>query len=151
AKARTPEAIEEARALRAKEKELTRELAEVEGRVDELLRKIPNLTHPEVPIGGPGKSREIAQGGPSTKRGKNAYGDHVDIMTKAGMLDLAAGVTVAGSGFYFLRGDAVLLEFALIQFAADRARKAGFELYSTPDLARNEILEGTGFVPKGPE
>src|SRR5699024_1841529 len=58
---------------------------------------------------------------------------------------------VAGHGFYFLRNDAVRLDMALQNFALDHLAKEGFQLVSTPDLARNDILAGAGFVARGPE
>jgi seryl-tRNA synthetase len=58
---------------------------------------------------------------------------------------------VAGHGFYFLTGDAVLLELALQRYAVDLLVRAGFTPMTTPDLARDVILEGTGFMPRGPE
>ena len=58
---------------------------------------------------------------------------------------------MAGHGFYFLKNEAVLLELALIQYAIEKVRAAGFALYTTPDLARDDVVEGIGFIPRGPE
>ncbi|HEX8200039.1 MAG TPA: serine--tRNA ligase, partial [Isosphaeraceae bacterium] len=65
--------------------------------------------------------------------------------------DFDAGAKVAGHGFYFLKNDAVLLELALQQFAIGRLVAHGFTPIITPDLARNAILEGIGFTPRGTE
>ena len=64
---------------------------------------------------------------------------------------MEGGAKVAGHGFYYLRNEAVLLEMALVQFALQKLRKEGFTLYTTPDLARDDVLEGIGFIPRGPE
>jgi seryl-tRNA synthetase len=72
-------------------------------------------------------------------------------MEKLDLVDLEAGARVAGHGFYFLKNEAVLLEAALVQLALERLRAAGFTLFSTPDLARDDVLEGIGFLPRGPE
>ena len=58
---------------------------------------------------------------------------------------------MAGSGFYFLKNEAVFLEMALIQFAMNKLRDEGFTVMSTPDLARQEVLQGTGYNPRGEE
>src|ERR687889_208681 len=50
-----------------------------------------------------------------------------------------------------LRGDAVLLELGLIRYALDMLIERGYEPTITPDLARDEALVGTGFIPRGPE
>ena len=57
----------------------------------------------------------------------------------------------AGHGFYFLKNEAVLLELGLVQLALEKLRAAGFTLFTTPDLARDEVLQGIGFLPRGPE
>jgi seryl-tRNA synthetase len=50
-----------------------------------------------------------------------------------------------------LKNEAVLLELALVQYALERVRAAGFTIFTTPDLARDDVLEGIGFLPRGPE
>ena len=54
-------------------------------------------------------------------------------------------------GFYFLKNDAVLLAMALERYAVDLLVAEGFTPTITPDLARNEVLHGTGYIPRGPE
>ena len=58
---------------------------------------------------------------------------------------------MAGHGFYFLANDAVLLELALQRYAVELLMRKQFTVMTTPDLARDSILEGTGFMPRGPE
>ena len=50
-----------------------------------------------------------------------------------------------------LKNDAVLLELALQRYAIDLLMREGFTPTITPDLARNEVLQGTGYIPRGPE
>src|SRR5439155_11987397 len=71
--------------------------------------------------------------------------------TKLDLIDMEAGAKTTGSGFYFLKNDAVLLELALQRYALDLLIAEGFTPTITPDLARNEILQGTGYIPRGPE
>ena len=77
--------------------------------------------------------------------------DHVAISEAHNLIDFEAGSRVAGHGFYFLKNEAVLLELALMQLAVTRLREAGFTLMTTPDLAKDDIIEGIGFLPRGPE
>ena len=72
-------------------------------------------------------------------------------MERLDLVDLEAGARVAGHGFYFLKNEAVLLEMALVQFALEKLRSEGFTLFTTPDLARDDVLSGIGFLPRGPE
>src|SRR5438552_1611193 len=67
------------------------------------------------------------------------------------VIDFETGGKVSGTGFYFLKNDAVLLDLALQQFAIRKLSNAGFTPIITPDLARNSILEGIGFTPRGVE
>jgi seryl-tRNA synthetase len=70
---------------------------------------------------------------------------------KLGLFDLEAGARTSGHGFYFLKNEGVLLDLALQRYAIEVLMQEGFTLTTTPDLARNEILEGIGFNPRGPE
>src|SRR5204863_5170386 len=67
------------------------------------------------------------------------------------LVDFAAGAAVAGQKFYYLKNEAVLLELALIQYAVGTLLKHGYIPNMTPDVARAEVLEGIGFIPRGPE
>src|SRR3954470_5706771 len=112
---------------------------------------IPNLTHPEAPIGGEHESREVRRGATPIRQLDFKPLDHVTLGEKLGIVDFEAGARTTGHGFYFLKNDAVLLDLALQRYALDVLLKEGFTLTTTPDLARNEILEGIGFNPRGPE
>jgi seryl-tRNA synthetase len=67
------------------------------------------------------------------------------------LIDFEAGASVAGQKFYFLKNEAVLLELALVQYALNTLIHEGYTPIITPDLARSEVLEGIGFIPRGPE
>jgi seryl-tRNA synthetase len=77
--------------------------------------------------------------------------DHVVLGEKLDLIDFEAGARVAGAKFYFLKNEAVLLDLALQRYALEVLLQAGFTLTCTPDLARNDILQSTGFTPRGPE
>ena len=67
------------------------------------------------------------------------------------MLDLERGVKVAGSRSYILKGDAVLLELALMQFALDRITRKGFQALSVPAMAKEFCFIGNSQFPRGRE
>jgi seryl-tRNA synthetase len=127
------------------------ELQAVEGRLREEMLKIPNMTHPDVPIGRDDTENvEIRRIG-EIPRFSFEPKDHVELGESLGIIDFESGTRVAGSKFYFLRGDAVLLELGLVRYALDTLIEHGYEPTITPDLARDEALIGTGFMPRGPE
>jgi seryl-tRNA synthetase len=143
--------IEESRTMKQRIPEKEEELNRVEGRLREEQLKIPNMTHPEAPIGkDDSENVEIRRWGEIPDFGFDVK-DHVELGETLGIIDFDAGTKVAGSKFYFLRGDAVLLELGLIRYAMDILVERGYQPTITPDLARDEMLVGTGFIPRGPE
>lgn len=115
------------------------------------LSRIPNLTHPDAPVGAlEEESLELRKVGTPRVFDFPAR-DHVEIGKALDLIDFESGAKVSGHGFYFLKNDAVLLELALQQFAIQTLVKKGFIPIVTPDLARNQILEGIGFTPRGTE
>src|SRR5215212_1677368 len=152
---RDPEArerlIAESRATKDLLPEKEAELLQVESRLREELLKIPNMSHPDAPIGkDDSENVEIRRWGEIPEFGFDVR-DHVELGESLGIIDFDAGAKVAGSKFYFLRGDAVLLELGLVRYAMDILTQRGYQPTITPDLARDEMLVGTGFIPRGPE
>jgi seryl-tRNA synthetase len=122
--------------------------AAVEAELRSEMLKVPNLTHPDAPIGlDENESKTVRTWGEKPKFDFKAL-DHVTLCERLGLLDLEAGTRVAGHGFYYLRNEAVLLELGLIQYAVEKLVKEGFTLYTTPDVARVDVLEGIGFNPR---
>jgi seryl-tRNA synthetase len=126
-------------------------LRRLEAEMNQRLRRIPNLTHPDAPIGQTeDASRELRQVG--TPRAFDFKPkDHVELGKALDLIDFETAGKVSGNGFYFLKNDLVLLDLALQQFALRKLIAAGFIPIVTPDLARNNILEGIGFTPRGVE
>jgi seryl-tRNA synthetase len=116
-----------------------------------LLGRIPNLTHPDAPIGATeDMSRELRKVG-TPRAFEFTPKDHVELGRALDLIDFESGARVSGHGFYFLKNDAVLLDLALQQFAMRKLVENGFTPVVTPDLARVSILEGIGFNPRGAE
>ncbi len=114
----------------------------------ELLAKLGNLVHPDVPIGGEedfvtlethGEIRDFAAEGFEPK-------DHLELGNLLGAIDVERGAKVSGSRFYFLTGVGALLEFALVNAAIAQATAAGFTPMLTPALVRPESMAGTGYL-----
>jgi seryl-tRNA synthetase len=143
--------IAESRRMKEEIPEREAELQAVEGRLREEMLKIPNMTHPDSPIGKDDTENvELRRVGEIPTFDFEPK-DHVELGEALGIIDFEAGTKVAGSKFYFLRGDAVLLELGLVRYALDMLIERGYEPTITPDLARDEALVGTGFIPRGPE
>lgn len=112
---------------------------------------VPNMTHPDAPVSQSEKDFATLRTWGDVPTFDFEPLDHVALAEKHDLIDFEAGSRVAGHGFYYLKNEAVLLEMALIQYALQKVRSEGFTLYTTPDLARDEVLEGIGFNPRGNE
>jgi seryl-tRNA synthetase len=142
---------DEGRKLREKKDAAQAEHDRLDKEARSIQATIPNLTHPAAPIGGEQDAREVKRGKTPIRHLDFKPLDHVALGEKHSLFDNEAGARTSGHGFYFLKNEAVLLDLALQHYALSVALKKGFTLTTTPDLARNEILEGIGFNPRGPE
>ncbi len=124
---------------------------ELERQIVAIQACIPNMSHPDAPIGEEADSRELRRGATPVPQFDFPVLDHVELGEALDLIDFEGGARVAGHGFYFLRNEAVLLELALQQFALRQLLDAGFTPVITPDLAYQEILNGVGYIPRGPE
>ncbi len=149
--AKRTELVAEGKRLKAEVSDSEDRLKRLEAEAKSRLGRIPNLTHPDAPIGlTEDESRELRKVGTPRVFDFPAK-DHVEIGKALNLIDFESGAKVSGHGFYFLKNDAVLLELALQQFTIRKLVEAGFTPITTPDLARNSILEGIGFTPRGVE
>ena len=111
---------------------------------------VPNLTHPDSPIGGESDFVVVEERGTVPTFSFDPK-DHEAIMTDLDLLDFERGAKVAGSKFYYVKNDAVRLNQALLNYGMDVLEKHGYTLLETPDLAKDQILEASGFNPRGAE
>jgi seryl-tRNA synthetase len=126
------------------------ELALAQAELQERLSPIPNLVHPDSPIGGEDDFRELRRVGTPRRFDFEAL-DHLELGRRLDLLDFEAGTKVTGQKFYFLKNAAVLLELAFQRFALEIAMDEGFTPFATPDLARRQIVDSLAFSPRGPE
>ena len=147
--ARRQQLVDEGRGLKDQITARETELAAVEAEIRVEQMKIPNMTHPDAPVGaGEDANRVVRHWGEPPKFTFKPL-DHLELGQRLDMIDFERGGKVTGHNFYFLKNEAVLLELALIQYALTLLRAEGFVPVITPDLARDEVLQGIGFIPRG--
>ena len=145
------ELMEKGKAIKDEITKLEDRLAEVEESMEREAMRIPNMTHPASPIGKDDKeNKEIKQVGTIRKFDFKPK-DHVELGQALDIIDFEAGTKVSGVKFYYLKKKAVILEQALITYGFNLLMELGFVPLSTPDIAKEEILRGTGFNPRGDE
>ena len=143
--------IEEGKKLKEAISASEAELSAAEAELDKEARKIPNMAHPDAPIGKEDKDNlEVKRVGEPTKFDFEPE-DHVKLGQDLDIIDFDAGTKVSGTKFYYLKNEGVYLELGLVRYALDILQKKGFTPFITPDVAREEILEGIGFNPRGAE
>lgn len=143
------EEIAKMRAVGEEIKQLEEQFKTIEATYLDLMMQVPNMTHPESPVGGEEDFRVVHQ----VDMSPFAFTpkDHEEILTKLDLIDFERGAKVAAAKFYFAKNDLVRLNQALINYGLDVVTAHGFEILETPDLARNSVLQGAGFNPRGNE
>src|ERR1044072_1998431 len=123
-------------------KALEAEVPEAEKRRDTLLRSIPNVMHPSVPVGKDDSEnvevRRRGQAKPLPFPGVS----HVDLLSSLDLADLERAARAAGARFYYAKCDLVLLGRALEFFALTRLDAKGFPAIEPPYILRREGMEG---------
>ncbi len=141
--------IQEGRELKEQEATLDAQYQAADARRAELQAQVPNLTHPDSPIGKDDEENVELRRSAEPPSFDFEPKDHVELMEALALIDFDGGAKVTGQKFYYLKNQAVLLEMALLRLAYDILLEEGFTLFTTPDLARQEILSGIGFNPRG--
>jgi len=139
--------IEQTRALGAEIARLETELASAEAEIERMMFELPNSPLPDVPAGGEDDGRLLRAWG--TPREGNALKPHWDLGTALGLLDLARGAKIAGSGFIVFRGIGARLTRALLSMMIDvHVRDHGYEEVWVPFLVNRATATTTGQLPK---
>ncbi|MFA6423940.1 MAG: serine--tRNA ligase [Candidatus Magasanikbacteria bacterium] len=146
----TEEEIAQMRSVGDSIKEIESELETVELEYKNYLMAIPNLTHPDSPVGDEKDYKVVFQSKKPFKLNFTPK-DHEELLIQKDLIDFERGTKVSGAKFYFTKNNLVRLNQALINYGIDVVTKHGFTLMETPDLAKNEILTGVGFNPRGNE
>lgn len=142
---------DEGRRIREQKDKLQANVERVAAEASAIHNVMPNMSHPEAPVGAEDASKELRHGDIDVRPFPFPVQDHVALAEQHSLIDFEGGARIAGHGFYFLKNEAVLLELALQQFALDLLVRENFVPLITPDLARGDILKGTGYIPRGPE
>jgi seryl-tRNA synthetase len=147
AKESADELIAQTRALGDAISALELELTGVENELGEILMQLPNILLSDVPEGGEESNRVVRAWG--EPRPADGVRPHWEIGEQLGILDLAAGAKISGSGFVVLKRGGARLVRALMSFMLDlHTREHGYEEAWVPYLVTRETMTGTGQLPK---
>ena len=145
------EVIEKGKEIKNKLEKAEPELAKINDEYKIILTQIPNITHPDSPVGkDDSENKEIEKYGEEPKFDFTPK-NHEELGKDLDIIDFERAAKVSGAKFYYLKNEGVMLELALIQYAFEKIMEHGFIPFTTPDLAKDKVLEGIGFNPRGPE
>ena len=147
AKENADELIAQTRALGDDISALELELAAVESELTDILMQLPNVPLADLPDGGEESNRVVRAWG--EPRAPDGVRPHWEIGEQLGILDVAAGAKIAGSGFVVLKRGGARLVRALMACMLDlHTREHGYEETAVPYLVTRETMTGTGQLPK---
>jgi len=149
--ARKQELIAEGKRLREQVGGLEKQVKATQENMHAALLTIPNMTHPDAPVGTTAEDNKVIRTWGEPRKFDFAAKDHVALAEALQLVDFEAGASVAGQKFYYLKNEAVLLELALVQYAMQTLIAHDYTPVITPDVARVEVLEGIGFIPRDPD
>ena len=141
--------IEKMREVSEEISSLDDSLNEIEGKIGNLLLRIPNIPHSTVPVGFDENSNVVVKEWGELPKFDFEPRAHWEIGELLGILDLARGAKLSGSGFYALTGKGALLERGLINFMLDlHTKEHGYKEVWTPFMVNRASMTGTGQLPK---
>ena len=141
--------MERSRAGGDRERVLQSDIDTVQGALQQIMLRIPNLPHPDAPDGAGDHENPIVKGPINlpTTFGEHQRVPHWETATALGILDNERATKIAGAMFTMQRGLGATLARALCQFALDQNADA-FEEIRPPSFVTTATLTATGHLPK---
>lgn len=144
----SPELIAEGKRIKEVLSEIEAQLEPVQTEYGELIKDVPNLFSEDTPLGGEEANKVIEKWGTAKKRN---ISDHLTWLEARNLVDFERGAKVAGSKFYYSKGELAELEMALTQYALQKAMQHGFTPMLVPNMVNGDVIGGTGYAPRGEE
>lgn len=141
--------IEKGKTIKAELEKKELELSDHQSKLKILLLNIPNPAKPDVKAGKDESQNEVIRKYKEPTKFSFAPKDHLTLGQELDIIDVEHAAKVSGSRFAYLKNEAVLLEFALVQFALETLIKEGFTPIVPPVLIKKEITQGLGYWQAG--
>jgi len=138
--------IDEGKRLKGEIKELEPKLEDLEGGLSSLLTQLPNLPLPDVPVGKDESANVVLRQVGKIPKFDFEPKDHLELGESLNIIDVKRAVKLSGSRFGYVKREAALMEFALVQLAFEMTAKDGFVSIVPPVLIKPEAMHGMGYV-----
>jgi seryl-tRNA synthetase len=136
------EELQEMKVIASEILSLEEEKKTVESKFKDLMMMLPNMVDKSVPIGDDETDNVVVKQKEINKNLRFKPRDHVDILTRLGLIDLERAAKISGSRFYFLKNQLVMMNQALIHFALKFLSEKGYTLAQPPYMIRRAAMEG---------
>ncbi len=144
-KERTSSNIQKANELKNQIKKLEIDIKKYKEEFDDLMLKIPNVTDPDMPIGRSEDDNVVVERFGNIPSFDFEIKDHTDLGESLDILEIGKARQVSGARFYYLKNDAVLMQFALINFVLDTLQNLDLLKNLAKDIGYNYKI--TKFIP----
>jgi len=145
----TPEEIVKGKGFKEQLKSIEPQLKEIDQKYQTLQYAIPNPAADDVPIGKNESGNQVIRQEGTKPTYDFQPQTHDVLLTKLGLLDTKRAVGIAGSRAYFLKGDLMLLEQAVFQYALKMMVGHGFTPFAVPLMVKESAFMNTGYGPWG--
>ncbi len=139
--------LEEMKTVKETIKELEPSIETLEKEIEALALMVPNPPLDSVPEGEDEESNTVARTHGKKPEFDFEPKDHIELGKSLDIIDIERGVRASGARFYYLKNEAALLEFALIQHIIHKLTSKGFSPVIPPVLVKEEAMYATGFFP----
>jgi len=137
------------RALREEQREAETEAEGLKRQRDDLLLQVPNLPHESVPFGRDESENVVVRKWGEPRKFDFEPRNHIALGEALDIIDIERAAKTSGSRFYYLKGAAVMLEFALVQMVMALLAEDGFVPVVPPVMVKREVMQGGGYLPGG--
>ncbi|MEK7547364.1 MAG: aminoacyl--tRNA ligase-related protein, partial [Patescibacteria group bacterium] len=139
--------IEEMSKVKEELKLLEPKIEQLEKQIDEIAFLVPNPTLDSVPEGKGDEDNKVIKTHGKKPTFDFTPKDHIELGKHLNIIDIERGTRASGTRFYYLKNEAVLLEFALVQHIMHKLVSKGFSPIIPPVLVKEEAMIATGFFP----
>lgn len=143
--------LAEMKSLAERVKEGGASLKELEDKWSKQQLLIPSIPLDQVPVGKDDTENVPWRSWGEVQTPSFTLRDHVQLGKELDLFDIERGVKIAGARSYFLKGDGMRLQHAMMSLAMDVLHKGGYTLMDPPHIVTYEAMMGTGYFPGGEE
>ncbi len=141
---------EELEILQIKAKEVSREIVMLEPQISEFIEKrdqyrykVGNIVDEDVPVSETEEDNLLISEEGIIPSFNFEPSNHVDLIEGVDGAEFKSASEISGSRFYYLKGDMVYLNMALLKFAMDILSEKGFTPFQTPFFIKHDVIKET--------